>query len=138
MTTQRLVSSGVIVAILAAVSPAVVRLVAQTAPPSPKTTIASKAPSTPWTPPRTPWGDPDLQGVWTSDSALRIPFERPAQFAGKAELSDTEYKQRVERDARTRTAAENAIGSFRGDSAWLATSDCGWIDPVSAVPKAFS
>ena len=80
---------------------------------------SKKAPAKAWTPPSTPWGDPDLQGVWTSDSALRIPFERPAQFAGKAELSDAEYKQRVERDARTRTAAENAIGSFRGDSAWL-------------------
>src|SRR5262249_12113081 len=33
--------------------------------------------------------------------------------------SDAEYKQRAEREARTRSAAENAIGSFRGDSAWL-------------------
>jgi hypothetical protein len=119
MTTQKLVLGGVIPAVLAAVALATVPLAAQTAGLSSKSTVASKAGSTPWTPPRTPWGDPDLQGVWTSDSAIGIPVERPAQFAGRAELSEEEYKQRLERDARTRTAAENAIGSFRGDSAWL-------------------
>jgi hypothetical protein len=34
-----------------------------------------------WTPPRTPWGDPDLQGVYTS--ATYTPLERPAEFAGR-------------------------------------------------------
>ena len=28
--------------------------------------------------PRTPWGEPDFQGIWTSSSAVGIPFERPA------------------------------------------------------------
>ena len=37
---------------------------------------------------RTPWGDPDLQGTWTTDSAFGIPLQRPAQFAGRAELND--------------------------------------------------
>lgn len=27
--------------------------------------------------PDTPWGEPDLQGIWTSSSAVGIPFERP-------------------------------------------------------------
>jgi hypothetical protein len=67
----------------------------------------------------TPWGDPDLEGVWTSDAALTIPLERAPQFAGRSELSDREYEHRLTDDARTRAAAENAIGSFRGDSAWL-------------------
>ena len=26
---------------------------------------------------RTPWGHPNLQGVWTSDSVMGVPFERP-------------------------------------------------------------
>jgi hypothetical protein len=34
-----------------------------------------------WTPPRTPDGKPDLQGVW--NSATLTPFERPKEFAGK-------------------------------------------------------
>ena len=35
---------------------------------------------------KTPWGDPDLQGVWTSDSNSTVPFERPDAFAGKEVL----------------------------------------------------
>jgi hypothetical protein len=82
---------------------------------NPSTTVPAK----PWTPPKTPWGHPDLQGVWTSDAAWGIPLQRPDQFAGRAELTDEEYKQKVERDNRSRSAAENAVGSFRGDGAWL-------------------
>ena len=37
-----------------------------------------------WTQPKTPWGHPDLQGEWTSDSARGIPRERPEQFAARA------------------------------------------------------
>ena len=32
-------------------------------------------------PPRTPWGDPDLQGRWTM--ATFTPLERPERFAGR-------------------------------------------------------
>ena len=32
----------------------------------------------PYDAPRTPWGEPDFQGIWTSSSAVGIPFERPA------------------------------------------------------------
>jgi hypothetical protein len=39
-----------------------------------------------WTPPRTPWGDPDLQGLWPSVQMLSVPlpFERPAKFGKRA------------------------------------------------------
>ena len=38
--------------------------------------------------PRTPWGDPDLQGVW--DYWTFTPLERPAELAGKDVLTDEE------------------------------------------------
>ena len=78
-------------------------------------TAASKAASAP----RTPWGDPDLQGTWSGDSAQAIPMQRPAQFAGRADLNDEEFKAKVERDTATRKRAQNAAGSFAGDGAWL-------------------
>ena len=38
--------------------------------------------------PRTPWGDPDLQGTW--DFTTITPLQRPAEFAGKEFLSEAE------------------------------------------------
>jgi hypothetical protein len=69
-----------------------------------------------------PWGHPDISGVWTSDGVIGIPLQRPDQFAGRAELTDGEFADKVKRDAETRERAENAIGSFRNDNAWLVKS----------------
>ena len=33
--------------------------------------------------PRTPWGDPDLQGIYTNKYELNTPFERPKAFEGR-------------------------------------------------------
>ena len=38
--------------------------------------------------PRTPWGDPDLQGIWSI--ATITPFERPIALAGKQVLTEEE------------------------------------------------
>jgi len=53
--------------------------------------------------PRTPWGDPDLQGGWTSQGELGVPFERPKEFGTRQELTDEEFAKssdrlRAERD----------------------------------------
>jgi hypothetical protein len=44
--------------------------------------------------PRTPWGDPDLQGIWPSTGMVGVPFERPAQFGDRGSLTDEELRQR--------------------------------------------
>src|ERR1043166_3031201 len=41
-----------------------------------------------WTPPKTAWGEPDLQGSYSNKTIT--PFERPAQFGQRAELTDEE------------------------------------------------
>ena len=89
--------------------------------PSPAQAQASgaKATSKAYSTPKTPWGDPDLQGTWSGDSAQAIPMQRPDQFAGRAELTDEEFKAKVERDTTTRKRALGASGSFAGDGAWL-------------------
>ena len=55
---------------------------------------------TAWTE-RTSWGDPDLQGEWTSEGEYGVPLERPAQFGTRAFLTDAEYAKRLE-DVRIR------------------------------------
>jgi hypothetical protein len=39
-----------------------------------------------------PWGDPDLQGVWTTDSNFSVPLERPTDVAGKEFLEGKELE----------------------------------------------
>src|SRR5436309_2867272 len=59
-----------------------------------------------YVPPRTPWGDPDLQGIWPSTDMVGVPFERPAELAGRVEVSDKEFAERAEQ-ARKRTVADS-------------------------------
>jgi hypothetical protein len=35
-----------------------------------------------WRVPRTPWGDPDLQGIWPGTAMMGVPIERPLAVAG--------------------------------------------------------
>jgi len=62
-----------------------VPLAAQTAKPVAKT---SKG----YTAPKTPWGDPDLQGQWPATA--NIPMQRPANLGNRATLTEEELKQR--------------------------------------------
>jgi hypothetical protein len=42
---------------------------------------------------RTAWGDPDLQGIWQSTTVADVPFERPASFGTRTELTDVEFAE---------------------------------------------
>jgi len=52
-----------------------------------------------YTGPRTPWGDPDLQGVFTSDDSLGVGIQRREEFGDRLFLNEQEYSERVERNA---------------------------------------
>ena len=45
--------------------------------------------------PKTPWGDPDLQGTWSSEAELSVPFERPREYGERQRLTDAEFAQRL-------------------------------------------
>jgi hypothetical protein len=47
------------------------------------TGVMIQAQSRGYTPPRTPWGDPDLQGTYTNSDESGIPMSRPPEFAGR-------------------------------------------------------
>jgi hypothetical protein len=72
--------------------------------------------------PKTAWGEPDLQGVWTSDAALGIPRERPEKFGTRAMLSDAEFAETQKADEKRRKGGENAVSVFRNDDAWKTKS----------------
>lgn len=58
------------------------------------TTTTFQVPKSTYAPPKTPWGDPDLQGVW--DNHNPVPMERPANLGNKRTYTDAELKARNE------------------------------------------
>jgi len=66
--------------------------------------------------PRTPWGHPDLQGVWTTDGEVGVPVERPVELGTKAVLTDEEFAKRAA-DLKKRNADNKADRRVReGDT----------------------
>ena len=61
------------------------------------TTAATPSGLETWTVPRTPWGDPDLQGIYTTNDVHGVPLERPEDAAGEAMLTEEEALARRER-----------------------------------------
>jgi hypothetical protein len=66
--------------------------------PAVKTNASKPKTDKPWTPPKTPWGDPDLQGSWTSDDVLGVPMERPKEFGERRYLTEQELAEREKRN----------------------------------------
>jgi len=64
--------------------------------------------------PRTPWGHPDLQGIWTN--ATLTPLQRPPELAGKEFFTPEEAasftRQRVAQTNADRPLAAGDVGSY--------------------------
>ena len=71
----------------------------------------AQEPAAGWTAPRTADGQPDLQGIWSNNTAT--PLERPTALAGKESLTDEEL---AELQARAAELRENEqAGNLLGD-----------------------
>src|SRR4051812_18449414 len=108
--STRFVASAVCLATAMAVAPdATVTLSAQSGKPSGASASTARA-AKPYTPPRTPWGDPDLQGNYTNVYENGTPLERPDQFAGRR-LDDVKGEELA---AIKRATQERTVGNFQG------------------------
>ncbi len=47
-----------------------------------------------WVQPKTPWGDPDLQGTWTDDDCIGTPMNRPTNFGNRLYYTEQELADR--------------------------------------------
>ena len=102
-----------------------VPLAAQTTKPVAKT---SKG----YTAPKTPWGDPDLQGQWPATA--NIPMQRPANLGNRATLTEAELKQRESQAARTAEAdSEEFVSS---DTAVSINPPGYWVEHGKPHPQA--
>jgi hypothetical protein len=94
MKHRSLLSIVVVVMMIAATA---APLVAQSSRP------ATQKPATNWTPPKTPWGDPDLQCIYTSDDYINVGLQRQANVGTRLYLTDEEVaagNNRIETTAR--------------------------------------
>jgi hypothetical protein len=119
MTVRTLGSAGTLAALVGVWALMSVPASGQgSAAPPPLVVTAFGGEERPYETPRTPWGDPDLQGVWSSDDMSGIPMARPQQSGNRLYLSDQEYAERVKEVERGVNQAENAAAStFRFDFA---------------------
>jgi hypothetical protein len=102
--------------------------------------------------PRTPWGDPDLQGTFTNKDEVATPFERPREFEGRlagditpAEVAAILKKRHDDRPA-VLAAAPGRIGPIewqsktdltKGSRLWFVSSPPdGKIPPLVAEGRA--
>jgi len=123
MRTNTRGSAGAAVAAALLVGLMVAPVAAQTAP-----RRASAAKSN-WTPPKTPWGDPDISGIFTNKDEQGVPLERPAEFAGRPLVTDEEFTARAAR-AQRQLATDNS----EFDIATADTSNAGQVGSATSPP----
>jgi len=131
-------------------------------PPLVITAYGGKTPATPYKSPKTPWGEPDLIGVWSSDDTAGIPMSRPQNcgaqtgsdftaalpngrgrggcYGDRLYLNDEEFAQRQQQiTQRAKQGDENAVGAFRFDYARRAFAQTSLIvDPANGQQPAYT
>ena len=68
-----------------------------------------------YTPPKTPWGDPDLEGVWPGN--MGVPMQRNAKLGDRATLTDEEFaakeaqaQKQAQADSESVAASDSKVG----------------------------
>jgi len=116
-------SAGAVVVVAGLAWAAVAPLAAQTAPKRPPAAKAG------WIAPRTPWGDPDISGIFTNKDEQGVPLERPAEFAGRQLVTDEEFSARV-----TRAQHQLETDNSEFDIATADTSNAGQVGSATSPP----
>ncbi|HLQ78059.1 MAG TPA: hypothetical protein VK210_11930, partial [Terriglobia bacterium] len=78
-----------------------------------QTKPATPAPKSNWTHPKTPWGDPDIQGIWPGTEMIGTPMQRTASAGEREVLTDSEFLQR---EAQRKAEAEFDSSEFVTDA----------------------
>jgi hypothetical protein len=99
---------------------------------SAKPKVAAK----PWTPPRTPWGHPDLQGVW--DYRTITPLERPGALSGKQFLTEDEATvfEREENRRQNRDLIDPAKGGLNYPPGGVVPYNEFWYDRGNSLVES--
>jgi hypothetical protein len=81
----------------------------------PAETKAAKYATPGWKAPRTPWGDPDIEGEYSSDDMRGVPMSRPAAQAARESLTSEEFLQRARGDEANKFSSVNTETFLRNE-----------------------
>src|SRR3954470_2610067 len=81
--------------------------------------VAPKQPG--YVTPKTPWGDPDLNGVWPDIDMVRVPVQRAPQYGTRLFMTPEEHAavEKREQDQITRMANDGAGGATGAPGWWV-------------------
>jgi hypothetical protein len=106
---------------------------------APKPGAAAPRPAStakPYTVPKTPWGDPDLQGTYTSDDYIGLGLQRNPQLGDRLYFTDEEMAQR---EAQIKTTAANDLQQTANTGGRIGTGPPGhWGERARRSPRQTS
>jgi hypothetical protein len=83
---------------------------------------ASKSPANSWAQPKTPWGDPDLQGTWTGDDYIGVPLQRSPDIGTRLQRNEQEI---AAAQANIQRTAERNAQEFQSPNAQVTVNPPG-------------
>jgi hypothetical protein len=104
----------------------------------------------PYSPPRTPWGDPDIQGAYNNSNESQTPMERPKELEGRRleDISAQELSRLNQERNQARAKADELRWElrsplhwfenhdFRNTRAWMVTDPAdGRIPPLTSLAR---
>jgi hypothetical protein len=117
---------------IAALSLMALPVAAQQAPKPGSTATASKN----WTPPKTSWGDPDLQGIYTSDDYIGLGMNRQQQYGNRLYFTDQEI---AARETTIQNTAQRDAEEFANPNGNVGTGPPGhWGERARRSPRQTS
>ena len=84
-----------------------------------------------WKAPRTAWGHPDLEGIWTTDDMRGVSMSRAQQFGDRMYLTDQEFAARAKQRNSARDIDNARTGTFRNEEG---SRDFGYTSMVIDPP----
>ncbi len=81
----------------------------------PAETLAAKVRDPSWRAPRTSWGHPSFEGVWSTDDMRSVPLNRPEELGDNASLTPEQFAERARRDEGALDRAVNTETFLRNE-----------------------
>lgn len=96
--------------------------------------LVAKVTAKGYVPPKTPWGHPDMQGIFTTKDEANTPFEQPAEWAGRKmeDITPAEFAEAIAK--RQQAAVESApfAGGGEPEEGVAIAVPIHWFDNLAA------